>query len=242
MPVDIIPEDESFRIEELNRFEILNTLPETDFDLLTLLAAEIFDSEKAFICFVDKDEVFIKASFPAEYGPRATKRAENLCSLSILKDEVTVYHDIHQHYELTDSSFLKGDDDLRFYAAAPIKNGSGSALGTICVTDSKAHPDVSEKQIRLLQLLADHIMEKMESRLVNLQLQKTHDEFLRRLSHDLKNPVTSISLYAQLLGSREMSAEKVFSMASKIEISSQKIQTLLSTAIPKPQPDTCVQS
>jgi len=233
MPVNIIPDDEQVRIEALNRFEILHTLPETDFDAIAVLASEIFDTQRAYICFVDKDEVFIKASLPADYEPRAVARAHNLCSLSILKDEVTVYRDTRQNYELMDSPFLSTEEDIRFYAAAPIKNKKGSALGTICVTDDKPHPEVTEKQTRLLQLLADIIMEKLESRLAGRQQLKAHEESLRRLSHDLKNPVTSISLYAQLLGSREMSAEKVFSMASKIEISSKKIENLLGNAVPK---------
>jgi GAF domain-containing protein len=242
MPVNIIPEDEPVRIDALNEFEILNTLPETDFDAIALLASEIFDTGFAHICFVDKDQVFIKASFPADYEPRAVARAQSLCSLSILKEEVTVYRDTLQHYELMDSPFLSAENDIRFYAGAPIRNKKGSALGAICVTDNQPHLEVTEKQTKLLQLLADIVMEKLEARLSNRKLLKAHEECLRRLSHDLKNPVTSISLYAQLLGSREMSAEKVFSMASKIEISSKKIENLLGTVVPKPQPDTCVQS
>jgi GAF domain-containing protein len=233
MPVNIIPDDEPVRIEALNRFEILNTPPETDFDTIALLASEIFDTERAYICFVDQDEVFIKSSLPANYAPRAVARAQNLCSLSILKDEVTVYPDTRQNYELLDSPFLSTEDDIRFYAAAPIRNTKGSALGTICVTDDKPHLEITEKQTKLLQLLADAVMEKLEKRLASRQMMKAHEECLHRLSHDLKNPVTSISLYAQLLGSREMSAEKVFSMASKIEISSKKIQNVLGNAVPK---------
>lgn len=231
MPVNLIPDDEMVRMDALNRFEILNTLPEKDFDAITILASEIFDTERAHICFVDKEQVFIKASFPADDEPRAVSRVQSLCSLSILKDGVTVYGDTRQCYELIDSPFLSTEDDIRFYAAAPIRNKEGSALGTICVTDSKPHMDVTEKQTKLLQLLADIIMEKLEARLAGRLMLKAHDECLRRLSHDLKNPVTSISLYAQLLGSREMSAEKVFSMASKIEISSKKIENLLSNVV-----------
>ncbi|MET1055254.1 MAG: GAF domain-containing protein [Pedobacter sp.] len=231
MPVNIIPDDEMVRMDALNRFEILNTLPEKDFDAITVLAAEIFDTERAHICFVDKEQVFIKASVPTDYEPRAVARVQSLCSLSILKEGVTVYGDTLQCYELMDSPFLSTEEDIRFYAAAPIRNKEGSALGTICVTDSKPHMDVTEKQTKLLQLLADTVMEKLETRLAGRQQLKSHEESLRRLSHDLKNPVTSISLYAQLLGSREMSAEKVFSMASKIEISSKKIENLLSSIV-----------
>lgn len=231
MPVNLIPDDELVRIDALNRFEILNTLPESDFDAIAVLASEIFDTERAHICFVDKEDVFIKASLPADYEPRAVSRTHSLCSLSILKEGVTVYGDTRQHYELTDSPFLSAEDEILFYAAAPIKNKEGSALGTICVTDKKPHLDVTEKQTKLLMLLADIVMEKLETRLANRQLIRAHDECLHRLSHDLKNPVTSISLYAQLLGSREMSAEKVFSMASKIEISSRKIENVLGNAL-----------
>jgi len=227
MPVDIIPADEIVRIDTLNRFEILNSLPEADFDAIAFLAAEIFDTERAHICFVDKENVFIKASLP-NHELKDTSRAHSLCALSIIKEGVTVYGDTHKVYELLDSPFLSATDDIRFYAAAPIKTSDGFALGTVCVTDNKPHLEVSGKQTKLLQLLADIVMEKLETRLANRQRVKALDECMHRLAHDLKNPVTSISLYAQLLGSREMSAEKVFSMASKIEISSRKIEKFLS--------------
>jgi hypothetical protein len=226
MPVNIIPDDEIARIETLNRFQILNTLPEADFDMIAILASEIFDTERAHICFVDNDNVFIKASLPNN-NIKELSRAKNLCALSIVKEGVTVYDDTHKCYELLDTPFLSATDDIRFYAAAPIKTRDGLALGTVCVTDDKPHMEVSSKQIKLLQLLADIVMEKLETRLANIERIKSCDERMHRLAHDLKNPVTSISLYAQMLGSREMSPEKVFSMAARIETSSGKIEKIL---------------
>lgn len=230
MPLNIIPDDEALRLNKLNHFEILNTPPETDFDAIAILAAEIFDTENAHICFVDKEHVFIKASLCGS-AAESTLRESSLCALSILKDKVSVYSDVHQFYELADSPFLADAEDLRFYAAAPIRASDGSALGTVCVTDDKPHLDVTEKQLKLLELLADTVLKKMETRLINRKIIKAYDERLHRMSHDLKNPVTSISLYAQLLGSREMSAEKVFSMAAKIETSAKKIEKSLSTLV-----------
>jgi hypothetical protein len=99
MPVNIIPDDEIARIETLNRFQILNTLPEADFDMIAILASEIFDTERAHICFVDNDNVFIKASLPNN-NIKELSRAKNLCALSIVKEGVTVYDDTHKCYEL----------------------------------------------------------------------------------------------------------------------------------------------
>jgi GAF domain-containing protein len=227
MPIDIIPDDEIIRIDTLNRLEILNTLPEADFDAIVLLASEIFETERAHICFVDKDHVFIKAIRPCREVMEVS-REQSLCALSILKEGVTVYDDIQKFYELQDTTFISKIDDLRFYAAAPIRTSDGFALGTVCVTDDKPHFETTNKQTKLLQILADIVMEKLEARIAVIKTIKAQEENLRRLSHDLKNPVTSISLYAQLLGTREMSAEKVFSMAAKIESASKKIEKLIS--------------
>lgn len=230
MPVSIIPDNETVRLETLKRFKILDTMPESDFEAIAILASEIFDTDKAHICFVDSDHIFIKAGYCAN-NKRDHPREQSFCALSTLKDSVTVYQDTQALYQLPDFSILENKKDIRFYAAAPIRTSEGYGLGTVCVYDSKPRTDVTAKQLKVLQSLADMVMEKLELRLANIEIIESYDERLHRLSHDLKNPVTSISLYAQLLGSREMSAEKVFSMATKIENSSKRIETILGKAV-----------
>lgn len=229
-PLNIIPENDVLRLDKLYQFEILNTAPEPGFDVIAQLAAEIFETEHAYISFVDKETIFTKASI-SEAAKEKVSRADSLCALSILKDEVTVYDDTYKFHDLLDSPFFSGYEDIRFYAAAPIVTTEGFVLGIIYVTDSQPRAKVTDRQVKMLQMLAGMVMEKLEKRLIINKMTEAYDSRMHRLVHDMKNPITSISLYAQLLGNREMSAEKVFSMAAKIEKSTKVIEKNLDSLL-----------
>lgn len=222
-PVNLIPENEEIRLQKLDQFEILDTPPEPDFDAIVMLATKVFETGHACITFVDKEEIFIKAS-SKDIRLNNIARENSLTALSILKDEVTLYRDTHQFHELLDTPFLAAHSEIRFYAAAPIITSDGFALGTLVVTDDQPHLEVDHRQLSMLQLLAGMVMERLETRLINRKMAADYDQRLHRLVHDMKNPVTSISLYAQLLSTRELSAEKVSTMAAKIENSTRTIE------------------
>lgn len=210
--INTIPENDLIRLKNLYQYEILDTSPEDDFDTIASLAAVLFETDNAHISFVDTSHVFYKANLPGKTENKIPRK-NSLCALSILKKEATV---------LYDSPLLSAE--IRFYAAVPIISTDGFALGTIGVTDSKPHKQVTEQQLKMLSMLSELVQEKLETRLSALKTERAYQARLRRLAHDLKNPVASISLYAQLLGSRAMNTEKVFSMASKIEISTKRIE------------------
>ena len=230
VPLEIIPENDILRLEKLYQFEIVDTAPEPGFDTIAQFAAEIFETEHAYISFVDKETIFNKASISGD-GSEKISRADSLCALSILKEQVTVYADTYNFHELLDSPFFSGYEDIRFYAAAPIITAEGFILGTVYVTDHQPHSTVTDRQLKMLQMLAEMVMEKLEKRLAARKVATAYDARMHRLVHDLKNPITSISLYAQLLSNREMSAEKVFSMAAKIEKSTKVIEKNLNSLL-----------
>lgn len=233
MPVNIIPENDEERIEKLHRYQIMNTARESDFDAIALLASEIFETDSAFINFIDKDSVFSKANisgFPAHNKDRT----HSFCALTILRNDTTVFHDTHQFPEFLNTLYISNNNKIRFYAAAPLKTTDGFLIGTIAVADKMPRLNISERQINVLQSLSKIVMEKLETRLENIETTQAYNEALHRLVHDIKSPVTSISLYAQLLGSKEMTAEKVFGMASKIEKSAGDIATKLNSLFKKP--------
>ena len=210
--IHTIPENDLVRLQNLYQYEILDTSPEDDFDTIASLAAALFETDNAHISFVDTSHVFYKAHLPGKTENKIPRK-NSLCALSILKKETTVLYDPPQF-----------SGEIRFYAAAPIISTDGFALGTIGVTDTRSHKQVTEQQLKMLSMLANIVLEKLETRLTALKTERAHQARLRRLAHDLKNPVASISLYAQLLGSRAMNTEKVFSMASKIGISTKRIE------------------
>jgi signal transduction histidine kinase len=221
---------DEIRLKKLYQYEILDTHSETDFDTIAVMAAEIFGTKKAFVTFVGKGYVFIKAS-NSRIEADHISGTYGLCSLSIREEDLTIFHDTHNFPELMKDPYIARDGGIRFYAAAQIRTADGFALGTVCVLDDEPRTTVTAHQSRMLQLLSKMVMEKLETRMISRKVVRAYDDRLHRLAHDMKNPITSISLYAQLLGNREMSSEKVFSMAAKIETSSKGIEKNLNNLL-----------
>lgn len=124
-----------------------------------------------------------------------------------------------------------GSTSGTLFGSAPITTPDGFILGSINLTSLNPRPELSEREMKMLKMLAKLIMESLEARLVNLNAGRTYNEQIHRMSHDLKNPVTSISLYAQLLGSQQMSTEKVSFMAEKIGKSIKTLQEQLKNIV-----------
>lgn len=138
---------------------------------------------------------------------------------------------IAQNEVFVKASKNSGATNSQLVLSAPIATKDGYVLGSINITDLKPRPLIAERELRMLDMLANLVMETLEARLVNLNAGKTYHDQLHRMSHDLKNPVTSISLYAQLLGSQQMTAEKVSFMAEKIEKSIKVLQEQLKNIV-----------
>ncbi|WP_316803328.1 GAF domain-containing sensor histidine kinase [Pedobacter nototheniae] len=221
LPKSIIPDNDETRLKKLRHYEILDTPPENAFDTIALLAAQIFEAPSAFITFVDQDRVFFKANFSALEG-NVVKRDESFCSLAILDQQVTVFEDTHAFPEFLNNPYVSADGGIRFYAGAPLKTSEGFRLGTVCVVDSVARKP-TEKQLNMLQMLSVIVVEKLESRISTRKTLRAHDDRLHMLVHDLKNPMTTISLQSELIGRLPEMNDKAILIAGKINQQSKNI-------------------
>lgn len=233
LPGILDTDEESARLKLLEQCEIIDTPPEEDYQAIADLAARIFGCDQACITFMDNHEVFVKASLDKQIQRKIPKE-QSLSALCVKKRDTLLYSDIRQVSGLADSLVFTGPaQQVRFFAAAPLLTESGYALGTISVFGPHPKTDAGETQLKMLELLAGIVMDMLRTRMENRRKVHEYDLRLHQLVHDMKNPVTSISLYAQLLSNREMSAEKVFSMASKIEKSTKVIESNLNSLIGK---------
>lgn len=222
--------DDMNRLEKLYQYGILDTAPEADFDHITALAAEIFETTSAFITFTaDNEKVFFKARLNS--GNDITPQYPEIFSAPVLSKESIIYRDTRQALELSGRLKLTTSGELRFFAGVPIITANGFALGTIAVTDSVPHLKVTDRQIKMLKMLGQLVMENLERRLISINTAESYHQHLHNIAHDIKNPVTTISLYAQLLATA--SADKVSFMAEKIEKAAKTIEQHLNHLRPK---------
>jgi signal transduction histidine kinase len=109
-----------------------------------------------------------------------------------------------------------------FFASIPIVSPDGYRLGLIYVADNISKP-IEERKLKMLQHLADMIVEKLESRMAIRRTLRAYDDRLHVLVHDLKNPMTTIILQSELLGRIPGIDDKTTLIAGKINAQSKKM-------------------
>lgn len=158
----IIPQNEEERLENLKKYKILYTQTDPVFDQLAATAAATFDVPLAMINFVDKDQVWTKANYEKD-GEGTPERGLSLCSLAILKDQVTVFEDFEIDPVWLSSPLFAGEHGFRFYAAAPIKTSEGFNIGVVCLIDTKPRKFTEQAQ-QQLEHIAETVRLEIEKR------------------------------------------------------------------------------
>lgn len=161
---NIIPANDTERINALHRYHILNTPAEYSFDKIALGAAQIFHVPIALISLVDEKNVFFKANIGLG-NIRHVNRAVSLCARAILNPEVTVFEDTLKVADLRSNLNTANEFDLRFYAGAPLITRDGYRIGTLCIAD-KQPKHFNECDKKVLKWLAKKVMEEIEYRTV----------------------------------------------------------------------------
>jgi diguanylate cyclase (GGDEF)-like protein len=156
-----IPQDEQARIETLEAYQILDTMPEQVFDDITYLASEICHTPIALISLVDTDRQWFKSRVGLE--ATETHRDVAFCAHAILEpDALLEVRDAEEDPRFADNELVL-DGLVRFYAGAPLQAGKGSAIGTICVIDREPR-ELDDDQRAALAALSRQVMGQLELR------------------------------------------------------------------------------
>jgi GAF domain-containing protein len=160
--IPIIPENEEERLAELYSYKITDIYEKQgSFKHIAAMAAHIFNAPVGLVSFVDREKVIIRGNFGME-GTDGVARGVSLCSLAVLRDEVTIFENALQEPCLTYNPMVR-DLGLRFYAGAPLKSPEGYKIGTICIVDREPRR-FSEADLALLESLASAVMNELEER------------------------------------------------------------------------------
>ncbi len=106
-----------------------------------------------------------------------------------------------------------------FHISTPLKAKDGKSLGFFCVADKKAVTLNAEQQ-EVLQDLTAIIIDQVETSLAHQLVVAHHYQVLSTTAHDLKNPLTTIPVRADLIKLRKNDPEVVEKMCDQIKIAS----------------------
>lgn len=208
---------EEERIIVLQKYGILDTPPDKTCDKLTKLAGLLLKVPVAVISLVDKDRVWFKS----RYGLDVTqmKREEGLCNAVVFERDFYQVENASLDPGTMGHSLVTGDFGLRFYAAYPLKTKEGFVLGAFCIIDKKPRTLTKEEQ-EILRDLRDIAMEQIELKLISKLSIARHNHILNTTAHDLKNPLTTIPVRADLIKLKKNDPDTVDAMCDQIKIAS----------------------
>ena len=173
MPTAATPIDEAERVAALERYGILDTLPETEYDDLTLLASQICDAPVSLVSLVDSDRQWFKSHQGVDLAE--SPRAISFCAHAILGDALFEVPDATKDERFRDNPLVTGEHHVRFYAGAPLLTPDGQRLGTLCVIDRQPR-QLSDSQRHALTALARQVMTLLELRRNVAQLEQSNRE------------------------------------------------------------------
>ncbi len=156
-----LPDDEARRLESLRRLAVLDTEPESRFDVLTRMASETLDVPIALVSLVDADRQWYKSKVGVDISE--TPRDLALCAHAILQDDVFQVPNALTDVRFADNPLVAGDPHLRFYAGVPLRLSDGTKAGTLCVIDYRPRL-LDDHQLAELRRLAGLVSIELERR------------------------------------------------------------------------------
>lgn len=232
-----VHENEGERLKELDSFSILDTLPESDYDDLTAIAAEICGTHISLISLIDDKRQWFKSHHGL--GASETPKDIAFCAHAINdQDNVFIIQDARKDERFHDNPLVTEDPLVIFYAGVPLVSDKGLPLGTLCVIDDE--PKVlTQNQIKSLRALGNQVMNLFNLRKAKSTLDKAFitleeknielERFAYVAAHDLKSPLSGISGLSRILSAKygallDDEGKKILSM---LENSSTKLGDLI---------------
>lgn len=170
---------------EVERFGILDTVPEPAFDRITALAADLFAAPIALIGFIDNDEVFFKSRHGLDVAKVPRSRDERGSVLD---------------------AWIRRDFKFGFHAGVPLDTPDGYRIGTSSVIDRRSRR-IEDIQMRRLRLLGEIVKDELAMRLAAREAVTLTDLMRSEVDHRAMNNLQFVASLLQLQSRGATTAE-----------------------------------
>ena len=126
--------DEAGRVASLNRYCVLDSGNESQFDRITALVRSVFKVPIAAVSLVDVDRQWFKSMDGLDVSE--TPRDVSFCAHTILTRDALNVADAKHDPRFAENALVTGDPHIRAYLGAPLKTPDGYNVGALCAIDS----------------------------------------------------------------------------------------------------------
>ncbi len=140
------PANEAQRLATLRGLHLLDTPREERFDRITRFAKQLFDVPMTLVTLIEDERQWFKSA--QGISGYETARDVSFCTHAILSRKLFLVSDALEDARFAQNPFVIGEPYIRFYAGYPLHTLDGSALGTLCLLDTRPRVlSVSEQHL-----------------------------------------------------------------------------------------------
>jgi hypothetical protein len=174
-PARGVRDDGSRRQKALDRYRILDTPSEPEFDELAALAARTCGVPWAWIAIANGERAWLKASIGVSV--KEIRLPGSFTEASIESDDVVLVPDAREDARFREHPLVAGDPYVAFYAGAPLRTPEGIPVGVLAVLDREPRK-LEEGQLGALRVVARQVVAQMELRRLRLSDRQASGERL----------------------------------------------------------------
>ena len=198
-----------------------------EFDRLTTLASDLLGVPTCLVSLVTEDTQDFKGACglpPAVEEVRSTPLSHSLCKHTVISKQLFIVNDAPNDPRVRDNPIIE-EIGLRAYLGFPLVNSAGLVLGAFCLIDytERRWTDREVDSARDFAAIAVELIEAATK-------QSRTAAALDVIAHDLRSPLSGISLSSGMLGEHIASIpEKLHGMVESIAASTLSALQLLDT-------------
>ncbi|MDN4160690.1 sensor histidine kinase [Nocardioides abyssi] len=207
-------ETDEVRVAQIGEYQVITRPPRSDLVALVEIAAQVAQVPLATINLITDTHQHQIAT--AGFDASVCAREDSMCNAVLHEPAPVVLEDASKDPRFAENPFVTGEiGDVRFYATHQLRTPSGVVIGTLCVFDTQPRT-ITDEQEHALQALADRVVDLLELELrtrelsasverleeVQTELRRSNEQlaaFAGQVSHDLRNPLTAVSMALRML-------------------------------------------
>ena len=201
--------EDSVRRASILRYDVVGRAPSAALQGLARLAASVTGMPLAAVDLVTDREQYQLATHG--FTRDICAREDSLCDVVLQEPGSVVVRDLTQDPRFEGNPFVDGTRAaMRFYASHQLLSSRGVVIGRLCVFDTEPR-EIAPERLEDLATVAESVVQVLELGLRNREIAASNERlsmFASRVSHDLKTPLTSISMTLQLLRDELVLAEE----------------------------------